>query len=88
MTKKEIRRLENLLTVKVDALAAWILLKELCEILGQGDRDHVTVEVLKLISQDLYDNLDREGLICDEGITERLIKYVELTNPPHLRLVK
>ena len=88
MTKKEIRRLENLLTVKIDALAAWILLKELCDILGQGDRDPVTVEVLKLITQDLYDSLNREGLVCDEGVTEKLIKYVELTSPPHLRLVK
>lgn len=88
MRKKEIKRLQNLLTVKVDALVAWILLKEFTEILAQGDRDPLTVGALKLVSQDLCDSLTDQGLISENGPTEKLVEYVELTYPSRLQVVK
>ena len=88
MTKKELRRLENLVSVKIDALAAWLLLKAICCHLGHEDHDELEGQVLNHIAQDLFNSLNSEGLVCDDGATGRLVEYVKLTNPPRLRLVK
>lgn len=88
MTKKERKRLDRLLTVHIDALGAWLLLKALCAHLGQGDHDEVEGHVLGVIAQDLCDNLNREGLICEDGATDKLAQYVGLKYPAWLKAVK
>lgn len=88
MTKKELRRLQNLLTVKVDALAAWVLLRTISEYLGQGGRDEFEEKALGYIAQDLYDALKSEGLVCDDGVTKRWGEYVQQVYETPLRVVK
>ena len=88
MTKKELRRLEKLITVKYDAVGAYLMLFAITEVLEKGDHDEDTGKALEYMGRDLFEHLDREGVICPDGVTDKMREYLELTSQPHLRLVK